>query len=159
MDTMIQSHISNHTPHPTSSRLEDSLDRLIAQQTLYYEQQNQANAQLLAGLQQLVEIMQPFVETLSLHEHASTLSQKPDNLPHTGSATNLPALKLKRTTVTSMSVDHMQHLLAPTTDLNPVRYHLAPYFQNKIVPPVHRPTRHQEPILQPAPPISIISVN
>jgi len=60
------------------------------QQMQYFAMMTQANAHVLAQLQKLVLIMQPFIAILFLKEDASTPPQKPESLPNTISVTTTP---------------------------------------------------------------------
>jgi len=63
-----------------------SLDRLAEQSNRYHAMMISTNAQQNATLQQIVQIMQPYVTILSLQEHASTQSLLINTLPDTGKA-------------------------------------------------------------------------
>jgi len=89
-------HWHDHPPRtkPSDSdspvRLAASIDRLVDQQRQYFAMMTQANAHVLAQLQKIVLIMQPFIATLFLKEDASTPPQKPESLPNTISVTTTP---------------------------------------------------------------------
>ncbi len=137
--TMDSIHSNKCTPHTPMAdfghaQLMDSLDCLAAQQTQYFVMMTQANAHILAQLQQLVITMQPFVEILSLQEGASTPLQTPENLPTTGSIIPKPDPKLHQSANNYLSHYPETINIITTTAMNLVTSPLAPGVVNTPVP-------------------------
>jgi len=134
-------HNSAHTIHSTPIVnfglvwLAASIDWLADQQTRYFAMTTQANAHVLAQLQQLVLIMQPFVAILSTKEDASTPPQTPKSLPNTVSVTTTPDPKSYQSTHNNLSNYPAIIDTIPTIAMNLVKFPLSPGVTNTPIPP------------------------
>ncbi len=133
-------HSSTHTIHSTPTvdfglvQLATSIDQLAAQQTRYFAMMTQANAHVLAQLQQLVLIMQPFVAILSPKEDASTPPQTPESLSNTISVTTMPDPKSYQSALKNLSNYPATIDTIPTIIMNLVKFPLSPAVTNTPVP-------------------------